>query len=232
MESKKKNIIIGVIISAAVVLFIVFGTLACLGVFREFNAQRYVTAVLDQTFKGDVEDAVEMVDGTTEEALVEQYETGIETFVKNTLLNGAELDSDLETKYIDVCKKIFASMKYSVQEAEKIRDGEFEVSVTYQPSNVLQLFISSATSEVTRIEQKKEKGEYRGTFDEIEAQMKAECITNWCTMLEEAYNNMEFGEEQTVVLKVVKGENDLYQLEESAITDVLKKILSLDAKQD
>ena len=232
MEGKKKNIIIGVIISAAVVLFIVFGTLACLGVFREFNAQRYVTAVLDQTFKGDVEVTVEMIDGATEEALKELYETGIESFVKKTLLNGAELDSDLETKYIDVCKKIFASMKYSVQEAEKISDGEFEVPVTYQPSNVLQLFISSATSEVARIEQKKEKGEYRGTYDEIEAQMKAECISNWCTMLEEAYNSMEFGEEQTVVLKVVKGEDDLYELEASAVTEVLKKILNLDVKQD
>lgn len=232
MENKKKNITIGIIVSVVVVLFIVFGTLACLGIFREFNAQRYVSAVLDQTFKGNVEDAVEMIDGATEEALYAQYESGIESFAKNTLLDGAELDSELEAQYIDLCKKIFAKMEYSVQEAEKIKDGEFDVPVKYQPSNVLQLFVTSATSEVARIEEKKEKGEYRGTFEEIEAQMKAECLTNWCTMLEEACNSMEFGEEQTIVLKVIKGEDDLYELEESAITEFLVKILSLDAKED
>lgn len=232
MESKKKNIIIGTIIGAVVVLFIVFGTLACLGIFREFNAQGYVSAVLNQTFKGDVEEAVEMIDGATEEALYAQYEAGIESFVKNTLLNGAELDSELEAQYIDLCKEIFAKMKYSVQEAEKVSDGEFDVPVKYQSSNVLQLFIASATNEVQRIEEKKEKGEYRGTFEEIEAQMKAECLSNWCTMLEEAYNNMEFGEEQTVVFKVVKSEEGLYELEESAVTEFLVKILSLDVKED
>lgn len=232
MEGKKRNIIIGTIISVLAVLFIVFGTLACLGVFREFNAQRYVSAVLDQTFKGDVEDAVEMIEGATEEASYAQYEAGIESFVKNTFLNGSEIDSELEAQYIDLCKKIFAKMEYSVQEAEKVKDGEFDVPVTYRPSNVLQLFVTSATSEVARIEEKKEKGEYRGTYEEIEAQMKEECFINWCTMLEEAYNNMEFGEEQTVVLKVVKDEDGLYKLEESAITKILGKILSLDAKED
>ena len=232
MEAKKKNVVIGVIISVAIVLFVVFGTLACLGVFREFNAQGYVSAILDQTFKGEVEGAVNMIEGTTEESLYAQYEAGIESFAKNTLLQGAELDAELEAKYMDLCKKIFAKMKYSVQEVEKVSDDEFHVTVKYQPSNVLQLFVDSATSEVARIEEKKEKGEYRGTLEEIEAKMKDECLTNWCMMLEEAYNKMEFGEEQTVVMKVIKGEDGLYKLEESAITNFLVKILSLDVKQD
>ena len=232
MEGKKKNIIIGAIISVIVVLFIVFGTLACLGIFRGFNAQGYVSAILNQTLKGDVESAVEMLDGATEEGLLAQYEAGIKSFAKNSLLNGAELDAELEQKYVDLCKKIFDSMEYSVQEAEEVKDGEFDVPVKYKPSNVLQLFVESATSEAERIGAKKEKGEYRGTYEEIEAQMKVELLNGWYTSLEEAYNNMEFGEEQTVVFKVIRGEDDLYELEEKAITEFLVKILSLDAKED
>lgn len=232
MEGKKKNIVIGAIVSVAVVLFIVFGTLACLGIFRDFNAQRYVTGILDQTFKGEVEIITEMAKDSTEEGAYQQYEAGIESFVKNNLLAKVEIDSELEEKYIELCKKIFADMEYSVQEAEKVSDDEFNVPVTYRPSNVLQLFITSATSEVGRIEEKKEKGEYRGTYEEIQAQMQAELLTNWYTMLEEAYQNMELGEEQTIVLKVVKDENGLYELEESAITKILAKILSLDVKED
>lgn len=232
MERKKKNVVLGVVISVAAVLFIIFGTLACLGVFRGFNAQGYVSAILDQTFKGEVEHAANIMEGTTEEALRAQYEAGIESFAKNTILQGAELDEELEKQYIDLCKKIFDKMKYTVQEAEKVSDNEFRVPVTYQPSNVLQLFVTSAASEVERIDAKKEKGEYRGTLEEIEAKMKAECLTNWCTMLEDAYDKMEYGKEQTVVIKVIKGEGELYKLEESAITQFLVKILSLDVKQD
>jgi hypothetical protein len=123
-------------------------------------------------------------------------------------------------------------MKYSVQEAEKVNDNEFHVPVTYQPSNVLQLFMASATGEIERIKAKNDKIEYRGTFEEIEAKMNEEYLTNCCTLLEEAYDNMEYGKEQTTVFKIVKGEDGLYKLEESAITQFLVKILSLDAKQD
>ena len=232
MEGKKKNIIIGAIVSVIVVLFIVFGTLACLGIFRGFNAQGYVSAILNQTLKGNVEMAVELMDGTTEEGLLIQYETGIKSFVRNSILNGVEVDEELEQKYVDLCKKIFAEMEYSVQKAEEINDNEFHVPVKYKPSNVLQLFITSATTEAQRIEQKKEKGEYRGAYEEIEAQMQEELLNNWYIMLEEAYENMECGEEQTVVMKVLKSEDGLYELEESAISNFLVKILSLDVKQD
>ena len=232
MERKKKNVVLGLVISVAAVLFIVFGTLACLGVFRGFNAQGYVSAILDQTFKGEVEYAAEIMEGATEETLYAQYEAGVESFVKNTILQGKEIDNELEEKYIDLCKKIFDKTKYSVREAEKISDKEFHVPVTYQPSNVLQLFVVSAAGEIDRIKAKNDKIEYRGTLEEIEAKMNEEYLTNCCTLLEEAYNNMEYGKEQTVVIKVIKGEDGLYKLEESAITQFLVKILSLDAKQD
>lgn len=232
MEKKEKNVVRGVVISVAVVLFIVFGTLACLGVFRGFNAQGYVSAILDQTFKGDVELATDIMEGATEETLYAQYEAGVESFVKKTILQGAEVDAELEEKYIDLCKEIFAKMKYSVQEAEKVSDHEFSVPVTYQPSNVLQVFVASAADEIDRIKAKNDKIEYRGTLEEIEAKMNEEYLTNCCTLLEEACDNMEYGKEQSTVFKIVKGEDGLYKLEESAITQFLVKILGLDAKQD
>lgn len=232
MEGKKKKIIIGISIGVAAVLFIVFGTLACLGIFREFDAQRYVKATLDQTIKGEVEAAVEMTNGTTEDALYAQYEAGIESFVKNSLTSGTELTEELETRYIDLCKKVFASMKYEVQEAEKISDTEYQVPVTYQPSDVLNLFIASVQGEAQRLSEKVENGEYRGTLEEINAQMKSDFMNNSCDLFEEAYNNMQYGEEQTMVFKVTKGESGLYELESTAISEFLTKILGLGENQD
>ena len=232
MEAKKKNVIIGIIITVAVVLFVVFGTLACLGVFREFNAQGYVSAILNQTFKDEVEEAVEMVEGANEDALHAQYEAGVEAFMKIIISSEAELTREMKEQYIGLCKKVLAASKYDVQAAEKISEDEFHVPVKYQPSNVLQLFKEAEQNENKRMSEKADRGEYRGTMEEIAAKMKEEYLTNCCTLLEEAYNNMEYGKEQTVVFKVIKGEDGLYKLEESAITDFLVKILSLDVKQD
>lgn len=233
MEGKKKNIIIGVIVSLVVVLFIIFGTLACLGIFREFDAQRYVTAILDQTLKGDVEDAVEITEGTTEEELYAQYEAGIKSFVKSLFPSDAELTPELEERYTEICKTIFSAFKYEVQEAEKVSGEEYQIPVKYQPTDIFQKFEVAVVEESKRLNEMADKGEkYRGNWDEIKAQIKEDILNNSCALLEEAYNNMQFGEEQTMVFKVVKGEDGLFELETSAITEFLTKILSLDEKQD
>lgn len=232
MKEKKRNIIIGLIVGVSVALFIVFGTLAISGIFRQFDAERYVSAILEQTLEGDVENATEMMEGVTEETLYAQYEAGVQSFMKIIISSDAQLSPDLEEKYLEICKKVLAASKYEVQEAEKISDEEFRVSVTYQASNVLQLFKEAEANEISLMNEKKEKGEYRGSFEEVETKMKTDYLNNCYTHLEEAYNNMEFGDEQTVVIKVVKGEGGLYKLEESAITQFLLKIMSLDAKED
>ena len=87
MDTKKRNIIIGAGATAAVIL--VIGLLTVFGVFRGFNPEGYVKAVLDQSLKGEVKVAAQLMDGTTEDALYKQYEAGITSFVENSIANGA-----------------------------------------------------------------------------------------------------------------------------------------------
>ena len=89
MDIKKKKVIVGIIV---VVVIAVFGALACLGLFREFDAKGYVTATLNQTLKGDVEAAVEITEGATEEKLLAQYEESITSFVKSSIISGIEVE--------------------------------------------------------------------------------------------------------------------------------------------
>ena len=124
-------------------------------------------------------------------------------------------------------------MKYEVREAEKINNGEFHVEVRYQPVDIFQTFIKSVNAESERLKEKADKGEgYRGTIDEINAQMKEEFLNNSCKLFEEAYSTMEFGKEKTVVLSVVKGDDGLYELKNAEIAQFLQKILGIDEIQD
>ena len=231
MDIKNKRILIAAIVAG--VIIITFGALACTGLFRGFDAQSYVKAMLDQTLKGDVENTLNMVEGVTEAQLQAQYEAGVSSFTKNNILNKVEVDKELEAKYVAHCKDIFAGMKYKVGEAEEVGEDEYRVPVKYQASDVYLKFIASVQEERQNRLEQVEKGAYQGeTLEEVIAQMEAEVLNNSCDLLGEACKTMEFGKEETMNFTVKKGENGLYQLEEGEIAEFLIKIMSLDAIQD
>ena len=232
MDTKKRNIIIGA--AAAGVAVILLVVIAIFGMFRGFNPQKYVNAMLDQTFKGKVEVAAEMTKGIDEAQLYAQYETGIQSFAKQSIANGVAMDKELEDKYVALCKKIFADMKYSVKDDKKTKDGGYEVTVQYQKSDVMQRFVKAAASLTQELEGKVKTGdsEYRGLLEEINEQMNRDFVVQAYPLLEEAYKKMEYGEKATYVFHVTKGENDLYKMDSQEITEFLKKILDLDEKQD
>lgn len=229
MDTKKRNIIIGAGAAATVILIV--GLLAAFGVFRGFNPEGYVKAVLDQSLKGEVRAASQLMAGTTEDMLRKQYEAGIASFVKNSITSGVELDEELQGKYIELCKKVFGAMKYDVKEAKDVEGGGYEVMVSYQPSNIFINFITKIGEENQRLTEKVENGEYRGTLEEINSQMQKDFLTNAYTLFEECFNSMEFGEEETYVFTIVKDKEGMYDLEEAQIGEFITKILDLDENQ-
>ena len=229
MDTKKKNMMIG--IGAAAAVIIVIGLLAVLGVFRGFNPEGYVKAVLDQSLKGEVRVASQLMEGTTEDKLYEQYEAGIHSFVTNSILSGAQVDDELQGKYVELCKKVFGAMKYEVEEAKESKGGGYEVTVSYKPANIFSNFITKIGEENARLTEKVENGEYRGTLEEINGQMQKDFLTNAYTLFEECYKGIEYGKEETYVFTIMKDADGMYDLEEAQISEFITKILNLDEIQ-
>lgn len=228
---KSKKTIIGII--AVAVVAIVLAAFAIVGIFfQDFNAQQYVSVLLKQSYYGEVEETAEVLEGATEEELYAQYEAGVTSFAKSMIPGDAEIAEELQSQYIEIGKKIFKAMKFSVKEEEKQEDGSFEVLVTYQPSDAIVKYMQLIQEELTRMNEKVEKGEYQGTVEEINAQMQQEFLENACTLLEEACDSMEYGEKQEMIFHVIQGENDLYQLTSGEMQEFLEKILRLDEIQD
>ena len=69
-------------------------------------------------------------------------------------------------------------------------------------------------------------------MDTINQQMQAEYATNLASMLKEANETMEFGDEESIVLSVKKGENGLYVIDGTQIGQFLLKIMGLGENQD
>ena len=91
MKSKKGTV-------AAIAVIIVLVGIVCIGLLRDFDAQGYVRAILNQRFLGYVTEAEEILEDTSKKELLKQYDEGIESFVSDYITNGVEIDSELEKK--------------------------------------------------------------------------------------------------------------------------------------
>ena len=234
MEKEKKTIskkTIGIIVGA-IVAVIALGAVVVLGMNRDFKADKYVNVILDYTFKGDSKGAGEMFDEASLSQMKKQYEDNITAFVEKNITGGIAVDEEMKEKYTALCKDIFKAMKYNVTKVEKVNGDEYKVTVEYQAANIFGTYMETATQEAGKLLEKVQRGEYQGTQDEINAQMQQETIANDYTLLDAAYQNVQYGEKETFVFAVKRSESEAFALDSAALSEFLAKIMDLDVKQD
>lgn len=219
-------------IAATIVVMLVLVGIVCFGLVRDFDAQGYVRAIMAQTFQGEVTEASEIIKNSTEEELYRQYEERIEAFVANNIIFDIEIDKDLEQKYVNLCKEIFGVMKYNVLEAEEINRKEYDVKVEFQSADVFQQFVKAVNEESLRLKEKAERGEYKGTKEEINKQMQEEFLNNSYEALKKAYQNIQYGEAETFVFKITSDDKNVFSVDDNDISLLITKILRLDEIQD
>lgn len=222
----ESQIAIGIIIALALLGVVIFG------LFRDFDAQGYVKAILSQTFKGEVEAVVEMTEETTEEELLVQYEEGIRSFVTSNLTGGVEMSEEMQEQYIELCKEIFASVTYKVKGAEKVSRKEYKVPVEYNSVDIFKTFSESIKEESARLLQKVDSGEYKGTVEEINAQMEKEFLENSYQLLVTAFEQVEQAESETLIFTVKKDDGGLFKVDDAKVHELVIKIMGLDEIQD
>ena len=234
MEKEKKTLskkTIGIIIGVAVAV-IALGAVVFLGMNRDFEADKYVSVILDYAFKGEAKDAGEMFDKGSLEQMKKQYEDNITAFVEKNITGGIAVDEEMKEKYTALCKDIFKAMKYNVTKVEKVNGDEYKVTVEYQAANIFGTYMETATQEAEKLLEKVQRGEYQGNQDEINAQMQQETIANDYTLLDAAYQNVQYGEKETFVFAVKRSESEAFALDSAALSEFLAKIMDLDVKQD
>ena len=232
VKEEKKTGNNSLFIAFLVCLGIIVLTMICAKVFRDFDAQGYVNAVLNQHYQGEIEGISEFIDGKTEDELIAQYEEGVISFVQNNITSGVEIDEELEQKYIELGKEIFMIMQYNVKEAEKINSSEYRVPVEYQTMNVFSKFIELVEEASNDIKDKVEKGEYQGTLEEINAQMQKDFLENAYLCLLHAYREVRYEFKETMIFKVSKNDEGLFVIDENQIHEFTTKIMGLDEIQD
>lgn len=115
-------------VALALVCVMMIGVLGGCG--SKFDAQAYLNALLDASYKNDSTAFVNMKIGTAEEA-AELYEQGIDSEM-NAFLAQFEVSEELEAEFRQLFKDMLGKVKYTVEGAEKQEDGSYVVTVSYE----------------------------------------------------------------------------------------------------
>lgn len=203
----------------------------CLTACSNFDAKGYTQALLDQMFQGESEPLLVYDKGNGKKELKEQYEEYIAVFSEN-LTEGLNTNEIMTEKFYKLCKEIFRMAKYNVKEAEKISSDEYKVSVEIRQMDVFVRWNEMLTESVADISAKVEKGEYEGTEEEILQFMLADITSQSYQLLETRYQEVQYGEPETIVLTIKKNGNEKFEAKDEEISELITKILCLDAIQD
>lgn len=198
---------------------------------KDFDASGYTQAILDLTFQGETEKALEIVDGVTEESLLKQYQQSIDTFVANNITNEIDMTERKTAEFTELIKKVFSTMRYKVGEADKTGKKEFEVPVEIQPSDVFTRFQQALTEDSLKIAGKVREGGYEGTDEEVTQQILNDIVNHAYELLDVSYENSKYGDSQTVILKVKADKDNEYSIDEDDMNNLIVKILRLDEIQ-
>jgi len=214
-----------------VAIVLVVGLLVGLGYvsrWEQFDAKKYVQAVLDANFKGDVTAAVEIIEGQDETELLNHYEAGIESFMDKNVLSGVKTTPVMREKYRSVCKEIFKSMEYEVTQVQTVDRREMYVTVTYRQADIFPEFVEAVKRDSLLFLEGATNGAYKGTKKQIRQKMEKDFIKRSYLLLKECHKNVEYGEPETMLFKVTGDKKNVFSMDEAEISEFIAKILMID----
>ncbi len=216
-------------IVAAICVLALIGGMYYVSTWEVFDARKYVQAVLDETFKGDVAQAAVLIKDQTAEELQKHYEDGIENFLDKNVLSGVEADEEIRKKYKDLCKDIFKTMKYQVEQVKVVERREMEVTVSYQQADVFPQFVKALEEEADTFLEEAAKVKYKNTKKkQIEKQIEESFLNHSYELLEKAYKNVTYDKPEIMNFKVSGDKNNVFSIEETQISEFVVKILMID----
>ncbi len=222
-ETKKKIVITCIIIS-------VLGVLAVALIFlrapKSYNAKKHVEVVLNLAFHGDAKEAAEFFD-EPEEELYAGYLARVHNVMEVRIDKGTNPSEEVQAQYNELGKDMFGLMLYEVTETAKISKDEYQVTVTYQPTDALQKFAELNTAALNVCKEKMERGEYKGTQEEIEVLMRSEFENCRYQQLEEILQNITYLDEATFVFTVKKADASHFSISAQEVDQFVEKIVGL-----
>lgn len=205
---------------AAALSLCLAGTLAaCGGGLTEKDAETYVKGHLDAAYLGVYDKAyIDLVEDMTEADAKELHENNVSDEAELYLLDFLEVDyptDEINDRAKEVMEKLYAKAKYTVGTGSKTKDGDFVVEVTVSPIDLYDLLTQDDFFDALD----------QAGFDDAETEEELEAVDAVFGLLildtlEDKLDQVEYGEDQIVMLQLKKDDEGYYNLVEAGMQKV------------
>ena len=205
---------------AALALCLAVTAAAC-GVNRK-DASVYIQGELDAVYRGVYnEDYLELVEGMTRADAEEKYQSNVSAEAEYLLYYFLEMeypDDAVTAKAESLIKEIYSHAQYTVGKADKLQSGDFVVEVVLSPIEIMPLLPEESYSENWQAACA-EKGittqeELNSVSEEEYAAIDAVYAMSMLEELEALLPQLDYGEDQEIMLQLELGDDNYYSLVE------------------
>ena len=206
-------------LSAALALCMTGILAACGGGLTEKDAEAYVKGHLDAAYLGVYDKAyIELVEDMTEADAREMHENNVSDEAELYLLDFLEVDyptDEINDRAKEVMEKLYAKSKYTVGPGSKTKDGDFVVEVTVSPIDLYNLLTQDDFFDALD----------EANFDDAETEEELEAVDAVFGLLildtlEDKLDEIEYGEDQIIMLQLKKDSDGYYGLVEAGMQKV------------
>lgn len=203
-------------LSAALALCMTGILAACGGGLTEKDAEAYVKGHLDAAYLGVYDKAyIELVEDMTEADAREMHENNVSDEAELYLLDFLEVDyptDEINDRAKEVMEKLYAKSKYTVGTGSKTKDGDFVVEVTVSPIDLYNLLTQDDFFDALD----------EANFDDAETEEELEAVDAVFGLLildtlEDKLDEIEYGEDQIIMLQLKKDSDGYYGLVEAGM---------------
>ena len=208
------------VLAAGLASCLLAGLTACGGGgLTEKDAETYVKGHLDAAYLGVYDKAyIDLVEDMTEDDARELHENNVADETEYYLLDFLEIDyptDEIVERAEEVMEKIYAKSKYTVGTGSKTKDGDFVVEVTVSPLDLYNLLTDDDYFDALD----------QAGFDEAETEEEYEAVDAiygplMLDLLEDRLDDVEYGEDQIIMLQLKKDADGYYALVEAGMQKV------------
>lgn len=193
---------------------------------NSFDAAAYTKALLDNSYKNDSKQFVEMKIGTAEEA-EEIYNQGLDAEMAEIGAYSGDISDEKMEEFRSVFASVLAGADYTVGDAEKQSDGSFIVTITYQQMNI---YGPAMTSYIQVISDKAvEVQEAYANGEEVpsDAEMSEFVVMALKDSIAETMNSVTYDDPETTTIRIELNDN-VYSPNESDVAKLTSLLFDID----
>ena len=181
----------------------------CGGGMTADDAKEYAQAVLDASYKGEFDSYMELTDSTEEEAR-EMYEGNVDTTMEVVGFVELGVSEEMQANYRQLFLDMAKQAKYSLGDVSEIENG-YEIEVTVEPftgmSNLETELTDALMADLASV-----------TEIPSEEELNEMTMQKMYDLLSEKVANPEYGEAQTMTLRVTADSDNVYSIPEEDTT--------------